>query len=152
MKLSESLAIIKALADSSRLRILQALLEKPQYVEELSARVNLAAPTVSFHLKKLELAHFVSKRKEQYYVMFQANREALALTVQDLVAIEDGDQTVQEERLLHYRQKVIRTFFRHGKLLRLPVQQKKRRIVLEEIAKQFEANRTYPESELNSSR
>jgi hypothetical protein len=150
MKLGESLTMIKALADSSRLRILQALLEKPQYVEELAARLNLAAPTVSFHLKKLEQARFVSKQKEQYYVMFQANREAFALTLQDLVSIEDGDQAVQEERILRYRQKVLRTFFRCGKLLRLPTQQKKRRIVLEEFTKLFEANRTYPESELNA--
>ena len=149
MKLSESIGIVKALADSSRLQIMQSLLDKPQYVEELSERLNLAASTVSFHLKKLEKADLVQKSKEQYYVMFHANQDVLALTLQDLILVENTGKAAQEERMREYRQKVLRSFFQYGRLQRLPAQQKKRRIVLEEFARKFEQGRTYAEQEVN---
>ena len=151
MKLSESIEISKALADSSRLMIIHALIEKPQYVEELSQRLNLAASTVSFHLKKLESANLVHKVKEQYYVMYHANRNSLAMTLQDLISVHDIEKMVQEERIQQYRQKVIRTFFKDGFLQKMPAQQKKRRIVLEEFAKLFKAGQTYTEKEVNAS-
>lgn len=149
MKLAESMAIVKALADSSRLMIMQALLEKPQYVEELSERLNLAASTVSFHLKKLEQANLVSKTKEQYYVIFRANPEALNLTLHELMLIEDIEKAVQEERIEKYKQKVLRAFFKDGKLQQIPAQHKKHWIVLAEIARRFQSGRTYTEHEVN---
>lgn len=150
MKLSKSIEIIKALADSSRLMIMHALKEKPQYVEELSERLDLAASTVSFHLKKLETANLVHKVKEQYYGVYHANRDALAMTLRDLVSVHDIEKTVQEERLQQYRQKVIRTFFKDGMLQKIPAQEKKRRIIFEEFAKLFETGRTYSEQEVNT--
>ena len=111
MKLSESTTMIKALADKSRLEIMNALLEKSHYVEELSERLNLAASTISFHLKKLEYANLVYKIKEQYYVMYHANHDVLAMTLRDLVSVDDIEKTVQEERLQRYRQKVLQAFF-----------------------------------------
>lgn len=149
MKVGESIAIIKALADNSRLMLMNALIERPQYVEELSERLDLAASTVSFHLKKLEKAKLVYKIKEQYYVMYHANRDALTLTLEDLIAVDDIAKTVQDDRLKQYRQKVIRAFFQNGKLVRMPAQQKKRQIILEEFVKLFEAGRTYTEKEVN---
>ncbi len=66
MKAEQSLAIMKALADESRLAIVNSLLEHSQYVEEIAKRHDLAPSTVSFHLKKLEQAGLVKSRKEQY--------------------------------------------------------------------------------------
>ena len=149
MKYQETLSIVKALADASRLRILDALLEQPRYVEELSERLNLSASTVSFHLKKLEQARLIHKVKEQYYVMFHANRDALALTLRDLITVEDAEKSAQEARMNDYKTRVLETFFERGKLRQLPIQQKKRRIVLEELAKRFQAGRAYAEQEVN---
>jgi len=56
MEVQQSISIMKALADSSRLMILNSLFEKPQYVEEIAERIDLAVSTVSFHLKKMEEA------------------------------------------------------------------------------------------------
>ncbi len=149
MKFQKSVAIIKSLADSSRLQILNALLEKPQCLEELAERLGLAASTVSFHLKKLEAAGLVSKEKHQYYVIFSVNREVLSISLRELVSIEDIEKAVQEERLGHYRQKILKTFFRKGKLQQMPVQRKKRYIILQEFAKKFEKDRQYSEVEVN---
>ena len=149
MRLIESIRIMKALADSSRLTIMNALLERPHYVEELSERVKLAVSTVSFHLKKLEQASLVEKKKEQYYVMFSANQQALNMRLQELIVVQDIKKTVQEERIQQYREKVMHSFIRDGRLIRMPAQQKKRRIILEEIAKQFQTGRTYKEKKVN---
>jgi predicted transcriptional regulator len=149
MTLEKSITTVKALADKSRIMLMNALLDRPQYVEELSERLSLSASTISFHLKKLEQAKLVRKEREQYYVTYHANRDALNMTLHDLLAIQDVKKTTQEERLHQYRDKVLRSFFRNGRLERLPTQRKKRDIILEEFAKLFEAGRTYPEQEVN---
>jgi hypothetical protein len=150
VQLSESLTMMKALADPSRLILLNALLDSPHYVEELAEQVQLAESTVSFHLKKLEAANLVARVKDQYYAMYSANRKALGLTLQELVAVSDIQKHQQEERLRRYRAKVLRAFFQDGRLQHLPVQKKKRRIVLEYIAAGFRAGRTYTEHEVNA--
>ena len=60
---------------------------------------------------------------------------------------EEAD--LQQQRDAKYRQKVIDAFFEYGKLKSIPAQQKKRRIVLEVIAEQFERGKIYPEREVN---
>lgn len=150
MNVSESLGIIKALADPSRLLLLHALLDQPQCVEELAQRLQLAASTVSFHLKKLESARLVVRVKDQYYAMYSANPDMLDMTLRELTAISDVSRDQQAEHIEQYRQKVLHTFFQHGRLRQLPVQKKKRRIILEAIVSRFETGRTYTETEVNN--
>jgi len=145
----DSIKIFKCLADKSRLLIINNLMESPMYVELLSERLNLAPSTISFHLKKLEEVKLVYSVKEQYYVVYHLNDDLLSLSLNDLIHIEDPNKEIQEEREEQYKKNVINAFFEYGKLKSIPVQQKKRKIVLEEIAKQFEPDRTYTEREVN---
>lgn len=119
------------------------------YVELLAERLKLSPSTVSFHLKKLEEAGMVYSNKEQYYVMYYINKEIFNLSLLDLVKTNASDESIQEEREEEYRKKVVDSFFQYGKLKSLPVQQKKRRIVLEEIVKNFEHDKLYMEKEVN---
>jgi hypothetical protein len=48
-----------------------------------------------------------------------------------------------------YRSKVLKTFFKNEKLLKLPVQRKKRMIVLDEFVKKFNPVKKYTENEVN---
>lgn len=148
MDAEQSLAIIKALADASRLAIVGSLVEQSQYVEEIAQRHALAPSTVSFHLKKLEKAGIVRSRKEQYYVVVEANEPLLDTTLKDLVSVSAVLKDKGEQRLDEYHRKVLDTFFCHGLLERLPAQYKKRRIVLEEFALHFEPGRRYQEAEV----
>jgi len=150
MNVNESIIIMKALADSSRLMILNSLMEKAQCVEELAERFNLAPSTVSFHLKKLERAHLLHKEKRQYYVYFSPNPDIFTSTLQQLISFEDIEKTVQDERIQKYKDKVIHTFFENGRLSRLPSQHKKRWIVLEQIAQRFEIGKVYTEVDVNA--
>ena len=150
MDIKKSITIMKALSDSSRLMVINSLMEKSQCLEELAERLNLASSTISFHLKKLEKAKLVVKEKQQYYVIFSINSDVFNYTLKDLTTFENIEKVVQEERIEKYRQKVLKTFFKDGRLMQLPAQHKKRWIVLNEIADDFELERNYSESEVNS--
>lgn len=146
---ADCIKIFKCLADKSRLLIINNLIEGPMYVELLAQRLNLAPSTISFHLKKLEEVNIVTSVKEQYYVVYHLNSEILSLTMNDLISVGKSEINVQTEREKQYRDSVINAFFEYGKLKSIPVQQKKRKIVLEEIAKTFEPNKEYSEREVN---
>lgn len=148
MNAEQSIAILKALADQSRLSIINSLLERSQYVEEIAKRHGLAASTVSFHLRKLEQAGLVSSRKEQYYVVIQANDAVFNTTLRQIVSAATNGRELQDGRMDDYRRKVLETFFRNGTLEKLPTQHKKRLIVLEQFAARFEPERRYTEQDV----
>lgn len=149
MDIRRTAEIIKSLADTSRLRIVSALAREAQCVEELASRLGLAASTVSFHLKKLELAGMVYGEKVQYYAVYRLNAEMFSLTLADLLRAEDSDAYAQEERLARYRAKVIRAFFKKGRLAQLPAQHKKRLVVLNEFLAKFKHGKEYPEKSVD---
>ena len=151
MNISESLEIIKSMADSSRLAVLNTLMEKSQYVEEIGNRLNLAVSTVSFHLKKLEKAGLVYKTKEQYYIIYHLNKEIFNKTLKEFLIFKNPEKEIQDERVQKYRQKVLSTFFKGNKLIKIPVQYKKRLIILEEFTKEFTPNVSYTEEHVNES-
>lgn len=148
MKTEQSIAIMKALADQSRLAIVNSLLGGAQYVEEIARRHALAPSTVSFHLKKLEQAGLVSSRKEQYYVVMRVNDAIFNTTLREIVSAPPVGRELQDGRMEEYRRKVLETFFSHDRLEKLPAQQKKRLIVLEQFAGRFEPERRYSEQEV----
>ena len=148
--LEDTTRLLKALADPSRLRIIHSLLDRPShYVEELAERLGLQPSTVSHHLKKLEQAELVTKRKDQYYMLYRVREDRLDTWLRDLVETACDQQSVEERRLARYRQKVLRSFFRDGRLQQLPAQRKKRLIVLAALAADFAPDRDYAETEIN---
>lgn len=146
--MNESLSLFKLLADDTRLKLLCALAEKEQYVELLAEKLQLSAPTVSFHMKKLLSAGLVSARREQYYIVYSLNRELLDVTLSSLIFKDqqDGAAKIREEM---YRGKVIKAFMPNGYCEVMPAQIKKRQIIYEEIFKRFEKGRLYQEKEVN---
>lgn len=149
MDITRSIEIMKSLADTSRLRIINSLMEKPQYVEEISHRLNLAASTVSFHLRKLDTAGLISQTKEQYYIIYRINEELFGLTLKDLTDFDDTEKESHNCRIERYKQKVLKAFFKKGQLIRVPVQRKKRMIVLAQFAGKFSSDKKYTEVEVN---
>jgi hypothetical protein len=55
----------------------------------------------------------------------------------------------QEKRMEKYKQKVIGTFVKRNKIIKLPVQKKKKMILLDEFIKMFEPDVLYSELEVN---
>lgn len=144
-----SLEIFKCLADSSRLRIINSLMNEPMYVELLAERLGLSPSTVSFHLKKLVDVDLVSSKKEQYYTIYSLNEEILAMNLKELIKDNRNEEEILDQREKEYRERVIESFFKYNKLKALPVQKKKRQIVLEKVAESFEKDKFYTEKEVN---
>jgi DNA-binding HxlR family transcriptional regulator len=146
---NEAIELFKCLSDRSRLQILKSLSIEPMYVERLSKRLGLTPSTISFHLKKLENAGIVYAKKEQYYLIYHLVESVLKENILELIKDESSELSQQKEREEGYEKKVLDSFFEYGKLKSIPVQRKKRRIVLIKISKAFEAGKQYTEKEVN---
>lgn len=144
-----AIKLFKCLADKSRLQILKSLIVEDMYVERLAERLGLTAPTISFHLKKLEDAGAVSSYKDQYYMMYTLKKDVFMTNIMDIIQERSQEADAQAEREEIYRKKVIASFFEYGKLKSIPAQRKKELICLQEIAKSFEPGRIYTEKEIN---
>lgn len=144
---TELIKTMKCLSDKSRLHILRSLVKEDMYVERLAERLGLSAPTVSFHLRKLEEIGAVKSRKEQYYTMYSLCPEVLSFNI--IECLDYHDDNIQDERDEAYRNKVLSSFIEYGKLKSIPAQLKKKIIILEEICKAFEIDRSYTEKEVN---
>ena len=147
---NETLNLLKTVADETRLRILKALDEKDCYAELLAERLNLAPATVSFHMKKLQMAGLIDARREQYYTVYSLRREIFSRTLAELVLKKDGGETAEKLREEQYRRKVLKSFMPNGVCEQMPAQLKKRIIVYREIFSRFEPGRTYTEKEVNA--
>lgn len=142
------IGVLKALADASRLQVVNALIERPHCAEELAERLGRAPSTVSFHLRKLDEAGLVTKRKTQYYLVYALRDDLLRLTLKELVSLPSADGAARR-RAERARSQVMRAFFRGGVLVQMPKQWRKRRIVLEQFLGKFQAGRRYREQEVN---
>lgn len=142
-----ALQVFKGLADESRLQIMALLKQKPHCVEDLAESLSLAESTVSAHLKKLQAAGLVYNRKQQYYSVYYLKEEALQLKLDDLIP---SVQAAPQDAHAMLREKVLKAYFREGVCFRLPVQNKKRWIVYEEVIRLIEPGREYGEKELNA--
>lgn len=134
---------LKAVADSTRLKILSSLTERPKFVEELAMELNIKLSTVSFHLKKLQTAGFVVSEKEQYYQIYSVNPLALERSILDIVT---ENRTISKNA---FGKEVINESFENGRLKNLPIQIKKREVIYKEIIKLFDSNRVYTDREVN---
>ena len=146
---NEALQLFKCLSDRSRLQILKSLAREDMHVERLAQRLDLTPPTVSFHLKKLAEAGAVKGEKSQYCMVYSLNRQLFTGSMLDIIMAESEDAPRQQQREEEYRQKVLDSFFADGRLVSIPTQRKKERIILEHIARAFESGRDYSEREVN---
>ncbi len=140
--------LFKALGHPVRLLILNLVKAKPRHGEELAAILNLKPATISHHLAKLTEVGLLKSEKDQYYQMYSLVGDVLKKPLGEIVHLPQPglDAEVEEDA---YRQKVLKTFFKHGLLVQFPTQLKKRLVILEKLLEEFEPERTYTELEVN---
>ena len=143
--MKEKFELLKLLADETRLEILNILLREDSYVEKIACELSLTPATICYHLKKMESAGIVNCSRSQFYIIYSLNRGIFDKPLYELIKKDEEIINTEEK----YKKEVISNFFKYGRLTRIPTQRKKREIVLQEIAKQLEANRTYDEKEIN---
>lgn len=142
------LTFFKALADESRLKIVGLLANRERSVDELADALDLKAPTVSHHLKRLRDAGLVTMRPDGTTHWYTLDTDALqdaskrVLTRERVASIADDVDASVEER------KVLQTFFEGATLVGLP-RGRKREIILRFLAERFEPGREYSQEEVN---
>ena len=149
-KIQELLNFFKALADPNRLKIIGLLARQDMSVEQMAEMLSLASSTVSHHLSRLNKAGLVSARAEGYYNIYQLNAGKLASLSKELLTPEQLPTFVKEIDMDAYDQKVVKNFTNpDGTLKAIPGQMKKLTAILKYILPEFEADRKYPEKEVN---
>ena len=138
----------KALGHPSRVLIVNLCRMKARHTEELSAILGITPATTSHHLKQLEAAGILEGIKDGYYQNYSLKKNILEQTLAALVTLHN-QQLEASGDTDGFRQKILSTFFKRGRLRAIPAQRKKRDIVLEKLLESFEFDRAYPEREVN---
>lgn len=147
---SELVAVFKALADSSRLKIVGLLAQQPYTVEQLAAMLDLKPPTISHHLAKLAEVGLVSARAEGYYNVYQLEKSALSAHMQRIFSSDQMASVTANVDLDAFDRKVVDAYVQpDGSLKTIPAQRKKLEAVLRYIVKSFEPGARYSEKQVN---
>jgi DNA-binding transcriptional ArsR family regulator len=77
--------VFRMLADSTRVRLLWAMLEAERSVNQLADSVGKPAPSVSQHLAKLRMARLVRTRREGTQVFYRVENDHVAHLVRDAI-------------------------------------------------------------------
>lgn len=141
------LPLFKALADESRIKIAALISVKPLSVEEIASATQLKPPTVSHHLAVLRAAGLVESKRDQYYTVYRFTQQPLLDALRTMSAPPPPPRL--EADLAQYDEKVRRDYLVNGRLKTIPVQRKKREVILRYLAQQFDLGRRYPEKEVN---
>jgi DNA-binding transcriptional ArsR family regulator len=142
-------ALFKALGHPARLLIINLVRERPRHTEELAAILGLTPATVSHHLSGLTAVGLLASQKDGYYQMYALAGNLWEKTMNDIISLPQPQlgEAVEQDA---YQQKVLRAFFKNGRLTQIPAQQKKRLVVLEYLLQEFEPGRDYEEREVNA--
>jgi predicted transcriptional regulator len=139
------LSFYRALSDASRLRLVALLLERPRSVADLAQALNLTAPTVSHHLKRLAEAGLVEATVDGHYHVYRAKAEALTELSAKLHAASKKSPEAKGSDA-----KVLADFLVDGRLKTIPAQAKKRLVILRHIVEAFSRGEEYSEKQVNA--
>jgi len=141
----------RALADPTRIRILGLLAERSMYGQELARVLDVKPPTVSHHISPLVMAGLVRVRRENNYHYYELDSDGiqhLAESTQHIARLLFASNPLPPKS--DERARVLATFIKEGRLVSIPAQYKKRRYVMEELARSFEWGRLYDEKEVSA--
>jgi len=143
------LRFFKALSNENRLKIIGILAERECSVEELAALLDLKAPTVTHHLRKLKELGLVDMRIEGNDHIHRLNLEGLQVMNRNVLTIEKVTSFAEDTDYDTWERKVLSTFLDGDQVKSLPMGYKKRLAVLKWLVNRFAENRKYTEKEIN---
>ena len=158
-QMDNTLFMLKALADESRLALLRQLSQGETTVGELARLVALGEPTVSHHLTRLREAGLVTLRMAGNQRFYRIHNDGLA-RFKRLAAVIEKPQEVPEPvdndtswiDALGWDpadQQVLREHTLGGQITHLPTKQRKTLVILRWLSTLFQPERMYSEVEVN---
>ncbi len=151
---SDLAMLLKVIADEMRLRILGAIAEEPLTGKDLAGRLDLTPATISHHMRKLVDAGIVTSTSDAQRQWYRLNSDLLVASRKVPVDVStlpsSGGVVPGADEEARFRAKVIRDFFKDGRLKEIPAQRKRRVVVLQHIVELFAPDQSYPEREVNA--
>jgi len=136
-------ALVKALLDEERLRLLGLLAQQPATVAALRQQTAFPEARLRRHLQVLQEVGLVAQRTAAGEAIYSLDVGAMQQWQRWLFASDLPAQPATS------REKVLARFVRGEQLVQLPAQPDKLRLVLEWLAAQFAVGVEYPEREVN---
>jgi len=137
---SDAATLLGLLADEDRLKVVAALALGETTTAAIRGRSGLDARATGRALARLEDAGLVVADGDAWRLDLAPLREASRV-----VAPQDDYGDADAETA-----KVLRSFLRDGRVVRMPAHRSKRRVLLDHIAQVFEPGRRYTENEVNA--
>ncbi len=135
--------IVGLLADPVRLRVVSALALGAGTIEEVAQASGLSLKEVALAARRLARAGLVHRDGHDLALYTERFAEAARAAAAGAPAAEPlSDDPAQDA--------VLRSFLREGRLVSIPAQRGKRRVVLEHLVHVFEPGVRYPEREVNA--
>ena len=138
--MSDAATLLGLLADDDRLKVVAALVLGAATATDVRDATGLDARAVGRALARLEDAGLVVSDGSAWQVELEPLREAAR--VQAPVESYDGADAETA--------KVLRSFLRDGRLVRMPAQRSKRRVLLDHMVQVFEPGERYSENDVNA--
>jgi biotin operon repressor len=141
--------LFKGLADSTRLRLVAAMVDRPRCGQDLAVEAGISPATVSHHLKVLGQAGLLVETRQAPYTFYQLDLSALQRALQAVSSPKRVRELATSAEVDEETRDVLRAFFDGPRLRALPVQRRKKDLVLEEVLRRLPRRREYKEPELN---
>ncbi|WP_019639318.1 metalloregulator ArsR/SmtB family transcription factor [Paenibacillus fonticola] len=155
MQLDKVVNYHKALADPTRIKILILLADGELNGQVLAKKLGVTPATITHHAAKLREASLIKERRDKNTIFFSLNHYFLKnnadATINLIYRASEGGTSMLDEQQQRIKESVIKNFFTaEGKLKSIPVQLKKKLIVLEHLVSELELGRKYSEPEINA--
>jgi hypothetical protein len=139
----DAATIAGLLADPARLKVVAALALGAGTIEEVAAASGLSLKDVALAARRLARAGLVRRNRHELQLLadrFGAAARAAAEAAPPPQPLSDDPA----------EDAVLSAFVRDGRLVSIPAQATKRRVVLEHLARVFDVGVRYPEREVNA--
>lgn len=140
---SEAATLLGLLADDDRLRVVAALALGARTPTEVAETAGLTVPRAGRALARLTSGGLVEQEKDGYRLLAERFRDALESLSRPT------PETLPESGRGPDADRVLRAFFRDGRLTSIPAVHSKRLVVLDYLAALFEPGEAYPEAAVN---
>lgn len=151
---TEVLAPLSALADETRLHILELLASHQELLaQELITKLEVSQPTVSRHLKQLRSANLITEQRgndaNKSYQLNPTAIETLFHTLTQLLSTENAQVVAADARLT--QPAALRRFLdRAARITTWPSKQKDQQAVLDYLIAKFSPGQDYTEAQVNA--
>lgn len=140
----DAAAIAGLLADDDRRAVVAALVLGSSTVAEVVVATGLSARSIATALARLVDGELVVRGDDGSHLLLGEAFRRAAIAAAPTRPAPDPTGDVPDDAA-----RVLRTFLRGGRLVSIPTQQSKLRVVLDRLAQEFEPGERYPEREVN---